>query len=175
MARRREFVRGAAAIGQKRLTSWFQFAPIVITDAASFTIAFFLNAAVLALRPFTIVRTRYEAYIQLDQTAASEIFVTAIGMAIVSDQAVAVGITAVPTLITDMGLDLWFFHKLLMGGIFKDSAAAFAALGGYVGRIEWMEKRKVDIGQDLVVVLENSAAGQGANVIHGGRMLVKVN
>ena len=105
---RRQFARGAAAISQKRLTSWFQFQPIRVTGAAGGTIMFSLNAAALALRPFTIVRSRFEVGIISDQTAATEDQLGAIGMAVVSDQAVAVGVTAVPTPITDMGSDLWF-------------------------------------------------------------------
>ena len=109
MARRREFVRGAAAISQKRLTSWFQFVPTQVSlTAAGGTIIFSLNAAALALRPFTVVRTRFKYMVISDQAAAIEIQAGAIGMAVVSDQSVAVGVTAVPTPITDMGSDLWF-------------------------------------------------------------------
>jgi hypothetical protein len=104
MARRRDFVRGTAAISQKRLTSWFQFAPVSATfTGTGGTIMFSLNAAALALRPFTIVRSRFTYGVISDQAASLEDQVGAVGIAVVSDQAVAVGATAVPTPITDLG------------------------------------------------------------------------
>ena len=111
MARRRDFVRGAVAIRQKRLTSWFQFQPgRTAFSSVGGTVLFSLNAAALALRPFTIVRTRFLVSVVTDQVAADELVLGALGMAVVSDQAVAIGVTAVPTPITDMGSDLWFVH-----------------------------------------------------------------
>ena len=74
MARRRDFVRGASAISQKRLTSWFQFTLQGATmTAPGGTILFSLNAAALALRPFTIVRTRLVVSLNSDQAAAVEL------------------------------------------------------------------------------------------------------
>ena len=86
MARRRDFVRGASAISQKRFTSWFEFQPISTTFTGSGgTIIASLNAAALALRPFTIVRSRFLLSVISDQITASENYVGALGMAIVSD------------------------------------------------------------------------------------------
>ncbi len=175
MARRREFVRGAAAISSKRLTSWFEFLPINDTETASGgTIIYSLNAAALALRPFTIIRTRWKYLVVSDQAAAVETQAGAIGMAVVSDQAVAVGVTAVPTPITDMGSDLWFLHEVFMG---RESNLTDRAQPAFGGTIDSKAMRKVDIGQDLVVVSELSAnVSSGGYVLsQGGRMLVKVN
>jgi len=176
MVVRRDFRRGSAAVSQKRLTSWFQFQPLQNTPAAGGTVIFTLNAAALALRPFTIVRSRFEAYVVSDQEAATELQGAAVGGAIVSDQASAIGVTAVPTPITDMSSDLWLFHQVMFNSVVVLSAASFANEGTRYS-IDSKAMRKVDIGQDLNIVLEaTSATGfSGATVAFGGRMLVKVN
>ena len=176
MARRRDFVRGAGVISQKRLTSWFTFSPTNATfTGAGGTIIFSLNAAALALRPFTIVRSRFLISVISDQITASENYGGAVGMAVVSDQAVAVGVTAVPTPITDMGSDLWFLHQLFFASVQIEEASGNGAfLRSTNIEIDSKAMRKVDIGQDLVVVGE-LAQTSGFNLTIGGRMLVKVN
>ena len=176
MARRRDFVRGAAAITQKRLTSWFQFTPVENNfTGAGGTIIFSLNAAALALRPFTIVRSRFLLSVISDQIVASENYGGALGMAVVSDQAVAVGVTAVPTPITDMGSDLWFLHQLFFASVHIEEATGNGSfLRSTNIEIDSKAMRKVDIGQDLVIVGE-LALSSGFKLTVGGRMLVKVN
>ncbi len=158
----------------KRLTSWFEFVPVTATmTAAGGTVIFSLNAAALALRPFTVVRTRFEVWLKSDQAAATEDQVAMLGLAVVSDQAVAVGVTAVPTPGTDMGSDLWFVHQVMYA---DESALVDKTRSGQRYSIDSKAMRKVDIGQDLVVVSElGSASGGGCIVTVGGRMLVKVN
>ena len=176
MAHRRQVGRSAGAISQRRLTSWFEFQPIrTAFSATGGTVLFTLNAAALALRPFTIIRTRFLVSIETDQLAADEPQVGALGMAIVSDQASAVGVTAVPTPITDMASDFWFVHQLMFSSFVFADATGFDSQGMTNHTIDSKAMRKVDIGQDLVVVGELSAQGQGFTLTLGGRMLVKVN
>jgi len=173
MARRREFVRGAAAISQKRLTSWFQFGFVISTmTTVGGTIFFSLNAAALALRPFTVVRSRFELYMRSDQAAAAEQQHASFGIAVVSDQAVAVGVTAVPTPFTDMASDLWFVHQNLFG---DESSVVDKTRPGTQVSIDSKAMRKVDIGQDIVVVGEFATGADGLILGVAGRMLVKVN
>ncbi len=174
---RRQFARGAAAIAQKRLTSWLQFLPgeVNLASANSAAIVFSLNAAALALRPFTIVRTRFIWHVFPDQFAASESQQTAAGIAVVSDEAVAVGVSAVPTPMSSMGSDLWLLHEISLGRVQITSASGFESQAGYVMRIDSKAMRKVDIGQDIVVVIQNGATSEGTSNVIGGRMLVKVN
>jgi len=174
MARRREFVRGAGAIMQRRLSTWFQFPPATTTQSsAGGAIVFSLNAAALALRPFTIVRTRFDLLLLSDQTAANEEFGMSWGAAVVSDQATAVGVTAVPTPVTDQGSDLWF----ALGHVWGAIAANAVARTGYRMAIDSRAMRKVDVGQDIVVVVESMTAtvGGGSEILQVGRMLAKVN
>ena len=176
MARRRDFVRGAGAIRQKRLSLWFDFQPVSATfTGAGGTIIASLNAAALALRPFTIVRTRFLVSVISDQITASENYAGAVGVAVVSDQAVAVGVTAVPIPITDMSSDLWLMHQLFMASVQIEEASGNGAfLRSTNFEIDSKAMRKVEDGQDLVVVGE-LALTSGFNITIGGRMLIKVN
>jgi len=170
---RRDFRRGAAAIRSSRLTTWLQFVPTgAILTAAGGTIFFSLNAAALALRPFTIVRSRFMSLIRSDQAAADETQIGAWGIAVVSDEASAVGVTAVPTPITEMASSLWLVHQLVMAH--HQAQATFAEPVG-VFETDSKAMRKVEVGQDVVVVAELSTAGNGFNLTIGGRMLVKNN
>ena len=96
-------------------------------------------------------------------------------MAIVSDQASAIGVTAIPTPITDMASDLWFVHQMIYGELFFTTGVGYDPQAMTNFEIDSKAMRKVDIGQDLVVVAEISSGSDGVNVTFGGRMLVKVN
>jgi len=72
-----------------------------------------LNALALALRPFTIVCTRGYLWLRSDQIIATEDQTVYYGNAVVSDQAVAIGITAVPTPFTNSASDLWYTYEAM--------------------------------------------------------------
>ncbi len=134
-----------------------------------------LNAAALAFRPFTVVRTRIELYVRSDQVAATEDQSGAMGMAVVSSQAVAVGVTAIPTPVTEIGSDLWFVHQTIFNAEFGDSAGGNGANRGHHWTIDSKAMRKVEDGQDVVIVIEDAGLGGGARFFIGGRMLIKAN
>ncbi len=130
-----------------------------------------LTVAELALRPFTVVRTRMEYFMRSDQAAAREDQNGAAGFAVVSDQAVAIGVTAVPTPVTDLASDLWFAHEVMW-------AAGSSVNDGQVGfgfTIDSRAMRKVEDGQDIVHVLESSGLNNGMVWFSGGRVLIKLH
>jgi len=134
------------------------------------------NAAALALRPFTVVRLHLDVFLRSDQTASTEDFFGAIGVAIVSDQAVAVGVSAVPTPITDTSSDLWFVHQMIAGGIMAGGTPVEGNIRSLRYEIDSKAMRKVNGDQDLVVVGEvDTGAGNGMFVAIGGRLLVKLH
>jgi len=108
--------------------------------------------------------------VESDQAAAIERQAGAWGLAVVSDQAVAVGITAVPTPITEMGSDLWFVYQLVMA---KENTLTDRAQPAAIFQTDSKAMRKVGVGQDIVLVAEASAAASGTSLIIGGRMLIK--
>jgi len=137
------------------------------------TILSSLSAAGLALRPFTIVRSHLEVYMRSDQIAASEHQAGAIGTCIVSDQASAIGVTAVPTPVTDIASDLWMLHQVMFAEVSR-GASGFASIGrGWT--IDSKAMRKVEEGEDFLTVAEFSAVGSGFNLLVAGRYLLKLH
>jgi len=137
-----------------------------------------LSAAGLALRPFTVIRTRLHFSVRSDQSAASENFDAAIGCAVVSDQAAAIGITAVPTPFTDLGSDLWFVHQIIDGHfLFISGVGVEGNSNSPTGGMDVDSKamRKVNGDQDLVTVIENSGLSSGTQVYAAGRQLIKLH
>ena len=163
---RKQFVRS----GPRRLTSWLSLQPVTATmTGIGGTIFFVLTAGEKALRPFTIVRTYLAIHVRSDQTAAGEDQFGAVGVAVVSDQSSVVGVTAVPTPATDAGSELWLAHKWFM-------AAGSSVNDGRVGsffELDSKAMRKVEDGQDLLVIGEFDTLGDGFFLTIAGRILIK--
>ncbi len=157
----------------KRLSTWLDvpFSTTTMT-AAGGTIIASLNAAALAIRPFTIVRTHLEAQVFSDQSAAIERQACAVGLAVVSDQAAAIGVTAVPTPVTDLGSDFWFVHQVMFA---TEGTLTDRTTPGTQYSIDSKAMRKVEGDSDLVVVGEFSALGGGVRLFLAGRILIKTN
>ncbi len=165
-------------IGSRRKTVWLDFvstftATQALAAGASILMAS-LNAAALSLRPFTIVRSRGMLWMATDQVAATEDPFGALGSAIVSDQASAIGITAIPTPWTDAGSSLFFQYQMMMANLQFSTAVAYTNVGR-TWEIDSKAMRKVDIGQDLVLVAENGNAAHGLRFGIAMRYLIKTN
>ena len=63
----------------------------------------------------TVLRTVGSIYVASDQTAANEAQLGAFGLILVTDQALSVGITAIPDPITDINDDGWFVYVPIQG------------------------------------------------------------
>ena len=135
--------------------------------------AFSLNAAALALRPFTIVRERMYWYIRSDVLTGGEIYGGAVGFCVVSDQASAIGVTAVPTPITDQGSDLWYAYAQMFG---RFGGTAVEEVGKDM-QIDSKAMRKVEEGEDSIIVFESGAVTESLSMVSvfGGRTLLKLH
>ena len=161
--------------GDRRETDWFTFMPFGTAQltAAGGTLYFSLNAAALAQRPFTVIRTQFEWFLRSDTISANESYAAAMGIAVVSSQAVAIGVTAVPTPVTDADSDLFFAYKAAVGHLAFTTGTGYRNVGDLY-HIDSKAMRKVETGQDIIVVAELDAAfGQGVFSVIGGRMLIK--
>ncbi len=170
---RRTFIRGGRSV---RESLWVPQISSLNTLAAGNT-AVLMNSAsagLLALRPFTVVRTRGFIYCETDQTAAAERQAVNVGMAVVSDQASAIGVTAIPTPTTDSGSDLWWLYVSLMTSQLAGAIDSQVGIG-----LEYDSKamRKVEDGEDVVLVAESEAPAltQGLILRHTGRFLIKLH
>ncbi len=151
MARKSGFVRRHGVM--RRETVWFGSpSPPIFTSlgGATSTLITSLNAAALALRPFTVVRSVGFVHFRSDQQAAVESFAGAYGRCVVTDQAVAVGVTAVPTPFTDNDSDAWYLHQAVVSTNVVDAGGSLLAFP-----VESRAMRKVEDGFDLIGVVEN--------------------
>jgi len=153
----------------RRQTFWFgsTFASVTIASASTASLITSLNAAALAFRPFTIVRTRGVFTIRSDQLAGSEDQSGAYGRIVVSDQSVAIGVTAVPTPVTDSQSD-WHVYEPFM-----DSLRFLDATGFQLGTsrqyiVDSKAMRKVSEGQE-------SAISSGIVFVVATKILIKLH
>ncbi len=165
--------------GMRRESIWIDVVGTITATVAAST-AVLLNissAGLLALRPFTVIRSRGYIYVQSDQNAAQELVACAIGHAVVSEQASAIGITAVPTPVTDKGSDLWFMYQTIMDFGGTGSAAAATGSAGVGLEYDSRAMRKVEDGDDVITVFESEIAGLtlGLTFRHTGRCLIKLH
>jgi len=147
----------------------------VLSGAPTAVVINSAGAALLALRPFTVVRVRGIMHVRSDQAAASESFIADLGAAVVTDQAAAIGVTAVPTPLTDKSSDAWFVYEQIAGRIDIGSGAG---TGPPSLTSTWMQydskaMRKVEQDFDIVFVAENEIAG--CNLLHSARLLIKLH
>ncbi len=131
-----------------------------------------VNAAALALRPFTVIRTRLELMWESDQIVTSETPRGSAALLVVSDTASALGITAIPTPTTDIGND-WFMWQGLLGKFIDASTVGFESNGGTRYHVDSKAMRKVGEGEDMVYVAEG--VGFGGLLTTVGRILVKLH
>ncbi len=160
----------------RRETLWLDVQEVssALPSANSATFLNSLGGGALALRPFTIVRSRFSWMLRSDQRAASEVFQSAFGICVVSDQASAIGVTAIPTPFTDLGSDLWLLHEIMAQQISVTTDVG-VLLAGVGSSIDSKAMRKVEDGQDIAVVVENSSVSAGTVSLTAGRILVKLH
>ncbi len=160
----------------RRQTFWFSGLEVRSALAAASTAAVqtSLNAAALALRPFTIVRTRGVLFLRSDQEGASENQDIAYGNIVVSDQATAIGVTAVPTPATDSQSD-WYVYERMINRFQLFTAVGFHPNAGMFMAFDSKAMRKVTEGEDVLTVVETDAISAGATVSSFARILIKLH
>ena len=168
-ARRAPFV----SAGKRRQTEWFGSADVTdrsIVAADGIVLLQLLFATSLAKRPFTVIRVVGTLWTLSDQTASFETPFGGLGMAVVNDKAIAVGITAIPDPVAQEGSDLWFMYKFW--------AATVDASGErrlQVQEFDSRAMRKVDEGSDIAIMIGNGNNADAAAFVLKFRMLVKLS
>ena len=162
---------------QRRQTQWVGVTETSTTLAAANSSALISlgNAALLADTPFTIVRTRLTWYVRSDQTAALEGYQTAIGMGVFSDAAIQVGVASLPTPFTDLGSDAWLMHETIAGVFIFISGVGIDPVGGILRQLDSKAMRKVEDGDNIAIVGENSGNAFGSVGQLSGRFLIKLH
>ncbi len=164
------------ARGRKREMQWL--GGIVVdraTVAANSKVqSLVLSATGLALRPFTIIRMHMEVEWRSDQVAATEGPHGALGWAVVSEQASVTGVTAMPDPVLDANFD-WFTWQGLISEFTFITAAGFQSGTGSRYKVDSKAMRKVGAADDMVMVVKNHDAANGAQLSVMGRVLIKLH
>ena len=174
----RQFRGGSSPVRARRKSSWEEGpgGSAAVAVASSTSVIIGLGAQLLQ-DGTTLVRTRGLLHAWLvSVSAANEGFRGAFGIGIVRDQAFAVGVTAVPTPITDQGWDGWLFWM----PFFIEAPATMATFGNAGSAvvdmpIDTKAMRKLDLGDTIYGVLEVTENGTAvANVHFDSRVLLKL-
>ena len=171
MARRFARTRVVARSDRKPVWLGLQFATTAI--GTSNALIGSLNAAALALRPFTIVRTRAVIQFESDQVAASETARGAFGIIVVSDQAVAAGAASIPNPFADTDAQFFVWEGLVNSFVLGD-ATGFTEPSGTSLVVDSKAMRKVGLNEDIAVMAVVATAA-GINLTVAGRMLIKLH
>ena len=165
-------IRGRAR--QVRQMVWLQFDQADNTVAGNSTeLLTSLNAAALALRPFTIIRTRLIIAVRSDQITTTERVRAVIGHIIVSDQASAAGVASIPSPVANADAPFFVYEPLLHDFIFG-SGVGFQSPGQTNVTVDSKAMRKVGNNEDMVSVIESEGT-PGLIVTQLGRVLVKLH
>ena len=122
----------------------------------------------------TVLRTVGVISVFSDQVAASEDQQGAIGMIVVSDQAISTGISAIPGPISDITDDGWFLYVPFLARFnFADGTGLQPQMGTQFA-FDSKAKRVVHDGQSIALVGETTAASEGCQVNTIIRMLSMV-
>ena len=175
MGRKTGFVRRHG--GMVRETLWAPL-PVTVNALAAATSAQLIaqaSAAEDALRPYTIIRTHVMISMISDQIVATENQGMAIGFCVVADQASAIGVTAVPTPITDLGSDAWYLHQFLFNEFSLLNITGYQDGGNRVVEVDSKAMRKVEDGFDNIITIQSTTESEGMIVTVAGRQLLKLH
>ena len=157
---RRPFVRGRNTA--RRKTQWTSSpAETAFIALAAATSIFDLAFTTTGDRPETMARLRGLLTVMTDQFTATESPFGAVGMCVVSDEAAAVGITAMPKPYTDAESDLWLFHQYWSAPVSAPTAVGMNNVAvQYL--LDSKAMRKVNEDETLVGIIQNGSAANGA-------------
>ena len=142
--------------------------------AGTATLLSVMNAAALALRPFTVVRNRIMIWVQSDQTGTTEFVQGAFGQIVVKETASSIGATAVPSPLAETDAEWIVFQPFMNLFEFVSGVGVFEHGGqGSSYTIDSKAMRKVGIDEDLVTVCENRLTGY--DIAIEGRTLIKLH
>ena len=161
----------------RRVTAWVEVVATQtsIIGASTAVLVNVANATLLDQRPFTVIRVRGAFHMRSDQAAASEDWGCSIGWCTAEDAAVAIGVTAVPTPITDLGSDSFFAYESLFGRFQFGTAVGVEEIGAFRTYDSKGMRKCEDDGTSPILTMETSAVSSSAVVVHQARLLIKLH
>ena len=172
--------RGFSQGRTRRLTAW-GLGPggSGAASIASSTSTILGSGVVPLVEGLTAVRLRgsLQAYLKTSD-AANGGFHCALGIALATDEAFAVGITALPEPVTDPGFDGWLFHRFFdlhsFGATIAESMNA-AGLASIQFEVDSKAMRKIPVGMTMYAVLQSVELSTATmSVFFDSRVLAKL-
>ena len=116
----------------------------------------------------TILRIHGAICVQSDQAGALEEQLGAVGLCLVTDRAVTVGITAIPDPVTEVDDDFWFVYRPFMQ---SSTQGVDQGQTSFYYEIDSKGKRIVSQGHTVAIVVANASPSHGIEFAINLRML----
>ncbi len=165
-----------ASGSNRRQTGWSvgpgSSVPVGVSASGSLILGSGVGANIQGL---TLIRVRGHVELVLRLAGASEGFTGAIGICLVTDDAFAIGITAMPTPVTDMEDDIWLYHRFFSVHAGAVTATAALARISESWEVDSKAMRKTPQGTTLAAVFEATEVGTSIiDVTFQSRLLDKL-
>ena len=163
--------------GPRRQSSWQEgpFGQVVGVSGSSNNI--FTTSQQIVAEGLTLVRTRGQLMVQLvTADALSKGFQYAFGVCMVSENAAGIGVTAVPSPLTDVAWDGWFVYET--GWVLAVDSSVSETLGpaSHVIDIDSKAMRRLKTTDVMLAMLEVVEIGTCTmHASYSSRMLVKLS
>ena len=161
----------------RRATQWIGF-PITqdtLVGLGANNFVLFGNAALEALAPFTVIRTRGFIFAASDQAGVTEDVALAYGHCVVNAAAISIGVTALPAPDTDVSADFWYVYEQVVTQFTFLSSVGIQSVGGVLKYFDSKAARKVEEGQNIISMAETSTTSEGVALTTGFRTLIKLH
>ena len=164
-------------VASGRKTFWLSGSVVEVTlgGANSAALLTSLNTAALALRPFTVVRSRGYWGVHSDQVAADESQQVHYGETVVSEEALAVGISAVPTPVAQTGSSWIVFEGIVQRFEVVSNTGVYPNMIPQMHSFDSKAMRKIEEGDQLISVVENTGTSEGTVIVVFTRTLIKLH
>jgi len=162
--------------GKRRATAWELGPGGTSGQSLTGSAAIILGSGVApTVEELTVVRTRGIFDITLETAASVGLgYFGAIGIGVVTSAAFAIGVTAVPTPITEQSWDGWLYHSFF--SVHRGLDAGAGASQSMRLEVDSKAMRKLNVNETVMVVLEAVEIPTAtAEVFFDSRMLVKLS
>ena len=164
--------------GFRRRVTWGEGPLGTLTGIATSTQLLFGTAQQFTLDDLTLTRMRGQvaAWLTVAGGAANEGFDCYFGMCVVSENAAAIGVTAVPSPLADIAWDGWFVHRVFQVRNMATALAEDSPMQQFRFEVDSKAMRKVHQTDVVVAAFETTESGDGSTMSVSliSRMLLKL-
>jgi len=152
---------------------WSDFSDVEIVVVGPSTKTLLAGHTASVALDLTILRIRLQLAVKTDQVAAGEIQAGAFGCIVVTDDAFAAGVSAIPGPISDAAADWMLYHPFWQFFAFSD-ATGFQHNAGNSMTVDSKAKRVIEPNETLAIVVESNSDSEGFSIGFQGRILTRL-